>query len=74
MTSGFTSGTAVIVMAAQVKGLLGLSFSAESIPENVQLIAANVSDIRVGDCVLSAVCCTVLLSLRVSCESGIFCF
>ncbi|CAG9136605.1 unnamed protein product [Plutella xylostella] len=64
VTSGFTSGTAVIVMAAQVKGLLGLSFSAESIPENVQLIAANVSDIRVGDCVLSAVCCTVLLSLR----------
>ncbi|XP_059051591.1 sodium-independent sulfate anion transporter [Achroia grisella] len=64
VTSGFTSATAVIIMASQVKGLLGLSFTAETLLENVQEIIARWNDIRLGDCLLGATCCTVLLVLR----------
>ncbi|XP_068631946.1 sodium-independent sulfate anion transporter-like [Battus philenor] len=64
VTSGFTSATAVIITVAQLKGLLGLSFVAESVVENVELIARNWRSVRAPDCVLSLVCCTALLALR----------
>ncbi|CAK1596664.1 unnamed protein product [Parnassius mnemosyne] len=64
VTSGFTSATAVIIAVAQVKGLLGLNFVAETLSENVELILENWHEVRTPDCVLSAVCCTVLLLLR----------
>ncbi|KAM3960573.1 sodium-independent sulfate anion transporter [Aphomia sociella] len=64
VTSGFTSATAVIIVVSQVKGLLGLSFTAETLVENVQQIIARWGDIRLGDCLLGLVCCTVLLTLR----------
>lgn len=66
VTSGFTSATAVIIVVAQLKGLLGLSFTAESVADNVRLIATKWDDIRYADCALGAVCCSVLLLLRVS--------
>ncbi|CAH2036865.1 unnamed protein product, partial [Iphiclides podalirius] len=64
VTSGFTSATAVIITVAQIKGLLGLSFVAESLHENLTLIVQNWRHVRTPDCLLSAVCCTVLLILR----------
>ncbi|CAF4823502.1 unnamed protein product [Pieris macdunnoughi] len=64
VTSGFTSATAVTIIASQVKGLLGLSFIAETVMENVSLISQNWGQIRFNDCALSAACCTVLLLLR----------
>ncbi|XP_072931671.1 sodium-independent sulfate anion transporter-like, partial [Epargyreus clarus] len=64
VTSGFTSATAVIVVVAQLKGLLGLSFVAESVFENVLLIYQKIGEVRLPDCILSVVCCSVLLALR----------
>lgn len=64
VTSGFTSGTAVIIVVTQLKGLLGLSFSAESIPENLANIVQKWGQVQVPDVLLSIVCCTVLLLLR----------
>ncbi|XP_075974003.1 sodium-independent sulfate anion transporter-like [Anticarsia gemmatalis] len=64
VTSGFTSATAVIIVAAQLKGLLGLSFTAESVGDNIRHIVAKWDDVRHADCALGAVCCTVLLLLR----------
>ncbi|XP_023935120.2 sodium-independent sulfate anion transporter-like [Bicyclus anynana] len=64
VTSGFTSATAVIIVVAQLKGLLGLSFVAESPFDNARLIAQHWADVRLPDCALGAVCCTVLLALR----------
>lgn len=76
VTSGFTSATAVIITVAQLKGLLGLSFVAESVAENVELIAARWRDVRPPDCLLSLLCCATLLLLRVraltSCFHGCF--
>lgn len=65
VTSGFTSATAVTIMVAQLKGLLGLSFTAESVSENVQLIWHNARHVRRNDCLLGLGCCALLLLLRV---------
>lgn len=65
VTSGFTSATAVIIVAAQLKGLLGLSFTAETVVDNFRYIIAKWDDIRYADAALGAVCCSVLLLLRV---------
>ncbi|CAH0723069.1 unnamed protein product, partial [Brenthis ino] len=64
VTSGFTSATAMIIVIAQLKGLLGLSFVAESPAENLWLIAQRWRLVRPADCALAAVCCTLLLLLR----------
>ncbi|GBP58186.1 Sodium-independent sulfate anion transporter [Eumeta japonica] len=64
VTSGFTSGTAMIIVVSQLKGLLGLSFVAESVSENLRLIAAKWEHVRRADCLLGAVCIAVLLTLR----------
>ncbi|CAG4990763.1 unnamed protein product [Colias eurytheme] len=64
VTSAFTSATAVTIIVAQLKGLLGLSFIAESLVENLSFIMKNWSSVRWTDCALGASCCTVLLSLR----------
>lgn len=64
VTSGFTSATAIIIVAGQVKGLIGLSFVAESVADNVYFVVSKWRDIRLADCALGAVCCTVLLLLR----------
>ncbi|XP_014362054.2 sodium-independent sulfate anion transporter [Papilio machaon] len=64
VTSGFTSATAVIITVAQLKGLLGLSFMAESVTENVALIVERWRDVRLPDCLLSLLCCSTLLLLR----------
>lgn len=65
VTSGFTSATAVIIVVAQLKGLLGLSFTAESVSDNIRNIINKWDNVRYTDCALGAVCCTVLLLLRV---------
>ncbi|XP_046959658.1 sodium-independent sulfate anion transporter-like [Vanessa cardui] len=64
VTSGFTSATAIIIVVAQLKGLLGLSFVAESPAENLWQIAMHWRDVRGSDCALALVCCTSLLLLR----------
>ncbi|KAJ0177511.1 hypothetical protein K1T71_007520 [Dendrolimus kikuchii] len=64
VTSGFTSATAVIITASQIKGLLGLSFTAESVFDNIRLIVLKWDEVRTPDCILGAVCCAVLLLLR----------
>ncbi|XP_047529810.1 sodium-independent sulfate anion transporter-like isoform X1 [Vanessa atalanta] len=64
VTSGFTSATAIIIVVAQLKGLLGLSFVAESPAENLWQIAMRWRDVRAADCALAFVCCTTLLLLR----------
>ncbi|KAL0841641.1 hypothetical protein ABMA28_015293 [Loxostege sticticalis] len=64
VTSGFTSATAVIIVAAQVKGVLGLTFTAESVFDNIQQVIWKWKEVRGGDCALAAVCCTILLLLR----------
>ncbi|XP_063825329.1 sodium-independent sulfate anion transporter [Ostrinia nubilalis] len=64
VTSGFTSATAVIIVAAQLKGALGLSFTAESVFDNLQQIALRWRHVRAADCALAAVCCAALLLLR----------
>ncbi|XP_050345918.1 sodium-independent sulfate anion transporter-like [Nymphalis io] len=64
VTTGFTSATAMIIVVAQLKGLLGLSFVAESPAENLRQIVLRWREVRVADCALAVACCTTLLLLR----------
>ncbi|KAJ2939839.1 hypothetical protein O0L34_g18034 [Tuta absoluta] len=64
VTSGFTSATAVIIVVAQLKGLLGVSFVAESVVDNLALLVQKAHEVRLGDSLLALACCTVLLALR----------
>ncbi|XP_026324860.1 sodium-independent sulfate anion transporter [Hyposmocoma kahamanoa] len=64
VTSGFTSATVVIIVASQIKGLLGISFVAENVFDNLRHVYENLHETQLGDCMLGAVCCTILLLLR----------
>ncbi|CAH2105970.1 unnamed protein product [Euphydryas editha] len=64
VTMGFTSATALIIVAAQLKGLVGLSFVAESPLDNLRLLARRLHLARAPDCALAAACCVTLLLLR----------
>lgn len=66
VTTGFTSGIAVIIMASQVKDFLGLTADkvpAEFVPKLQALWAARDS-LSVSALALSAVCLTAILLLR----------
>lgn len=65
VTMGFTAATALIIVAAQLKGLVGLSFVAESPLADLRLLAGRLRLARAPDCALSAACCATLLLLRV---------
>ncbi|CAG9584968.1 unnamed protein product [Danaus chrysippus] len=64
VTSGFTTATAIIIVCSQLKGLLGLRFTAESPADNLALILQQWRLVRVNDLALAAACCTALLILR----------
>ncbi|KAF4518518.1 hypothetical protein B566_EDAN004262 [Ephemera danica] len=64
VVSGFTSAAAIMIASAQVKGLLGLKFDAESFTETWSGIFSHISETRMGDVVLALCCCTVLLTLK----------
>ncbi|XP_045448674.1 sodium-independent sulfate anion transporter-like [Melitaea cinxia] len=64
VTMGFTAATALIIVAAQLKGLVGLSFVAESPLADLRLLAGRLRLARAPDCALSAACCATLLLLR----------
>jgi sodium-independent sulfate anion transporter 11 len=65
VVSGFTSAAAIMIASAQVKGLLGLRFDAESFTETWGGVFSHISEVRVGDAVLALCCCTVLLTMKV---------
>ncbi|XP_063235375.1 sodium-independent sulfate anion transporter-like isoform X2 [Bacillus rossius redtenbacheri] len=64
VVSGFTSAAALIIASSQLKGLLGLRYSAESFVEAWRQLFLNISSIRLPDLALSACCVTALLLLR----------
>lgn len=66
VTSAFTSATSLIIIASQLKGLLGVRYNATSFADNVYQLYLNLSSVQWGDTVLSICCIAFLLGLRVS--------
>ncbi|XP_077294159.1 sodium-independent sulfate anion transporter-like [Arctopsyche grandis] len=64
VVSGFTSAAALIIGCSQIKGLLGLSYKAETFIDIWKQVYKNASNIKTGDTVLSVICCIILLSMR----------
>lgn len=63
VTTGFTSGIAVVIAVIQIKDFFGLQYLAtpENFIERVYLLVANISDARPGDLILGISCLSILL-------------
>lgn len=66
MTVGFTTATSVIIIASQLKGLLGLSYDSGNFIWTLQQFTSKVGETRWPDTMLGFTCIVVLLFLRVS--------
>lgn len=70
VTSAFTSATSLIIIASQLKGLLGIRYSSTSFADTIVQLWQNIDQIQWGDTILSVSCIAFLLILRVSCARG----
>ncbi|CAA9999128.1 unnamed protein product [Nesidiocoris tenuis] len=64
VTVGFTTATSVIIIASQLKGLLGLSYGSGNFLSTLRAFFDNVHDTQWPDTVLGFSCIAVLLFLR----------
>lgn len=66
VTSAFTSATSLIIIASQLKGLLGIKYSSTSFADTIHQLYLHIDQLKWGDTVLSICCISSLLLLRVS--------
>ena len=66
VTSAFTSATALIIIASQMKSLLGIKYAAKNFYDFIVSLFDHLEEIQIGDTVLGIICIIFLLSLRVS--------
>ncbi|KAJ0177281.1 hypothetical protein K1T71_007290 [Dendrolimus kikuchii] len=64
VVSGFTSAAAITIASSQIKGLLGLKFSAETFISTWKGLFEHVGETRMQDTLLSLVCCIVLMGMK----------
>lgn len=60
--SGFTSGTSVIIILKQIKGVLGLEFKDTGAVDFAKKLFPRLNQIKVADAVLGA-CCIIFLTV-----------
>lgn len=71
VTVGFTSATALIIAASQLKGLIGLQVvSSSGFIQTITSVFTNLDKIREGDAILGFTCLFAALALRVSKNSN----
>lgn len=66
VTSGFISATSVIIIIAQLQGLLGLKYKSVNIVDNLYKIFKNINKIQLADVTLGICSIAFLLIFRVS--------
>lgn len=66
VTSAFTSATALVIVASQLKSITGISYLATNFSSYLIGFFEHVSSVKLGDTVLGLGCITTLLLLRVS--------
>ncbi|XP_076292343.1 sodium-independent sulfate anion transporter [Lasioglossum baleicum] len=64
VTVGFTSATSVIIVASQLKGLLGLKISSQGFLDTVTKVFRNIHKTSLWDTAMSLSCIVVLLMFR----------
>lgn len=66
VTVGFTSATSVIIVASQLKGLLGLKISSQGFLDTLAKVFENIGDASLWDATMSFSCVAILLFFRVT--------
>lgn len=69
VTNAFTSATSLIIIGAQLKNLLGISYSSKGFADSLYNLFIYIGDSQLWDGVLGLVCCIFLLLLRVFVKS-----
>ncbi|XP_033336483.1 sodium-independent sulfate anion transporter isoform X1 [Megalopta genalis] len=64
VTVGFTSATSVIIVASQLKGLLGLKISSQGFLDTVTKVFKNIHKTNLWDTAMSVSCIVILLIFR----------
>lgn len=64
--SGFTSATAMVIIASQLKSVTGIYYLGTDFKSMLEGFYLHLGEITVGDTVLGVTCIIVLLLLRVS--------
>ncbi|KAL6437168.1 hypothetical protein ACFW04_005030 [Cataglyphis niger] len=64
VTVGFTSATSVIIVASQLKGLLGLKISSQGFLDTLTKVFQNIDDTNPWDAGMSLSCIVILLLFR----------
>ncbi|XP_050432444.1 sodium-independent sulfate anion transporter-like isoform X2 [Adelges cooleyi] len=72
VTSGFTSAVSLLILASQIKHLLGINAVGVTMLEVVVSVSRDIRHFRIGDTSLGIACIIILLSLRslVECRVG----
>lgn len=66
VTVGFTSATSVIIVASQLKGLLGLTITSQGFLDTLIKVVRNITDASPWDTAMSVTCIAILLLFRVT--------
>ncbi|KAK7065718.1 hypothetical protein SK128_028314, partial [Halocaridina rubra] len=62
--TGFTSAAAITIACTQIKGIFGISISAEGVIETIKKLAENIDEFRWQDFTLGSACIVALLLMR----------
>lgn len=66
VNSGFTSAVAILIVASQIKDLIGVKAAGTTLADMVISISKDLNNLRIGDTTLGVICIVVILLLRVS--------
>lgn len=66
VNSGFTSAVAILIVASQVKDLIGIRAKGTTLLDMIISISNDLKNYRIGDTLLGVTCIVVILLLRVS--------
>lgn len=66
VNSGFTSAVAILIVASQIKDLIGVKAAGTTLVDMIVSISKDIRHFRMGDTTLGVTCIVVILLLRVS--------
>lgn len=65
VNSGFTSAVAILIVASQIKDLIGIKAAGTTLMDMIISISKDITHYRLGDTLFGIICIVVILLLRV---------
>lgn len=65
VVSAFSTSTALLIIVAQLKNLLGIKFKAKSLPTTIVMLVKNIGQIKAGDTILGICAIAFLIGMKV---------